>query len=235
MLGMRLKSVYPGIVRRVESPKGDSPFQFTGKIWLSPDALGEPLGVKTSCRYFVNSLSDLFYKEVPEWYIDAVFDVMEKADWHQFQLLTKRPDRMAAYTDARYKKKDPPLNIWLGASIEDQQAHDKRIQHLNRVRTAVRWISAEPCLGPIQFLLDGIDWLVLGGESGSRRPMKKEWAVDIRDQCSRAKVPFFFKQWGYFGEDGKKKPRSKPSEEKSPLTGKPPEKLEGAVYYNFPK
>jgi hypothetical protein len=232
-IGTRLKGLYPGVVDCDHSRKDQSPYNFTGVIRLAPEALNEPLKVKTGCRYFVNSLSDLFHKDVPEWFIDAVFDVMERATWHSFQVLTKRPERMASYTSKRYAKVAPPPHVWLGASIEDQAAHDQRIGHLAKVVTAVRWISAEPCLGPIKFKLKGIHWLVLGGESGSRRKMEKAWVVDILNQCQSHDVPFFFKQWGCYGEDGKVKKRVIYKKGQKPKR-KPAETIDGKSYEALP-
>jgi protein gp37/predicted NAD-dependent protein-ADP-ribosyltransferase YbiA (DUF1768 family) len=232
-IGTRLKGVYPGIANCNRERRKQSPFNFTGQIRLAPEALNEPLKAKIGCRYFVNSLSDLFHKDVPEWFIDDVFDVMEHANWHTFQVLTKRPARMAAYTAKRYAKKSPHPHIWLGASIETQETHKLRIADLGRVRTAVRWISAEPCLGPIKFNLKGIHWLVLGGESGSRRKMEKTWVVDILKQCQAHGVPFFFKQWGYYGEDGKVKKRVIYADGKKPKK-KPAETIDGKSYESLP-
>jgi protein gp37 len=171
-----------------------------------PQDLADPLHDNVARMYFVNSMSDLFHKDVPEEFIEAVFTVMEAAHWHTFQVLTKRTERMAAFTQKRYADKVPPANIWLGTSTEDQAAYDDRMPHLKNVKAAVRWLSCEPLLGPIQFdSMDDIDWIVVGGESGpGARPMKKEWAAGIRDACAAAEVPFFFKQWGAFNEVGDK-------------------------------
>jgi protein gp37 len=205
LLATRLRPRYPGIAEKIpNTSKKNSPFNFTGEIRLLVDALGEPLAIKKPRRYFVNSLSDLFYKEVKDWFVDAVFSVMEQANWHQFQILTKRPERMAAYTQKRYAVRKPPANIWLGTSIEDQATHDKRMPHVKNIKTAVRWLSCEPLLGPVDLDLTDIHWVVVGGESGSTptRKMDKDWAMSIRDQCKKAKVLFYFKQWGVCGEDG---------------------------------
>jgi protein gp37 len=177
---------------------------------LLPEKLAEPLQDKQPKRWFVNSMSDLFHKGVREEFISEVFAVMEKASWHQFQVLTKRPERMAAFTQKRYKDRQPPANIWLGTSTEDQKALDERYPHLKDTKAAVRWLSIEPMLGRINFSgTEGIDWVVVGGESGSDRRMQKTWAIEIRDQCAKARVPFFFKQWGDTDEDGKRLKRAK--------------------------
>jgi len=233
LLGRRLKGLYPGIADFDSKRKKQSPYNFTGKVWYNWEAMAEPLQVKTPSRYFVNSLSDLFYDVVPDWFVDAVFDTMEKAVWHNFQVLTKRPDRMAAYTKKRYADRQPPKHIWLGATIEDQNAHDTRIAYLRQVKTAVRWISAEPCIAPINFELKDIHWLVLGGETGSTRRMDKQWVLSILAQVTKAKVPFFFKQWGRYGEDGKVKKPVKYPKGKKPKR-KPPETIDGKAYEQFP-
>ncbi len=204
LLATRMASKFPGIAERDPRPKkGFSPYRFTGEVRLLVRSLGEPLAERKARRYFVNSLSDLFYEKVPDWFVDQVFDVMEKAAWHVYQVLTKRPERMAAYTKKRYAAKTPPKHIWLGVSIENQKEHDRRLPHLNAVRTAVRWMSCEPLLSAVKLDLSHIHWVVVGGESNGGRKMEKEWATSVRDQCKKANVPFFFKQWGDFGENGK--------------------------------
>ena len=148
---------------------------------------------------FVNSMSDLFHKEVPSSFVGQVFDTMEQAHWHQFQLLTKRSSLMCAFLKVGYARRPPPAHIWLGVSVEDQACFS-RIRHLQQSPAGVRFLSIEPLIGPIGTLeLGQIDWVIVGGESGPRsRPMKVEWAREIRDQCIAAAVPFFFKQWGGF-------------------------------------
>jgi protein gp37 len=142
---------------------------------------------------FVNSMSDLFHKDVPLDYIRRVFDVMKRAHWHRFQVLTKRAERLAELS--------PELewapNIWMGVSVETDK-YRGRIDELRSTDARTKLLSLEPVLGPLPGLdLRGIDWVIVGGESGPRaRPMDPDWVTDIRDQCSRAKVPFFFKQWG---------------------------------------
>jgi len=202
----RSADVYPGLAVKKTSADGEITYAFTGKIQLAPQDLVEPLLDNVPKYIFVNSMSDLFHSGVPDEFIEATFTVMELAFWHTFQVLTKRTERMAAFTQKRYADKEPPKNIWLGTSTEDQDAYDKRMPHLKNVKAAVRWLSCEPLLGPIQFdSMDDIDWIVVGGESGpGARPMKKEWAAGIRDACVANEVPFFFKQWGAFNEAGKK-------------------------------
>ena len=202
----RLADLYPGLAVKKTSADGKTTYGFTGKMQLVPQDLAEPLLDNAPKKYFVNSLSDLFHKNVPDEFIEATFTVMEAAHWHIFQILTKRPERMAAFTQKRYADKEPPKNIWLGTSTEDQEAYDARMPHLKNTKAAIRWLSCEPLLGPIQFGdMSVLDWIVVGGESGpGARPMEKVWATGIRDACAAAKVPFFFKQWGAFNEAGKK-------------------------------
>jgi protein gp37 len=142
-------------------------------------------------------MSDLFHKDVPARFIDAVFDTMEAADWHTFQVLTKRSSLMARYLRNRYGQRSAPQHIWLGVSVEDAK-NTVRIKHLQGAQASLKFISFEPLIGPLgEVDLKGIDWAIVGGESGPHaRPMSEEWAVQIRDQCRAAGVAFFFKQWG---------------------------------------
>lgn len=146
---------------------------------------------------FVNSMSDLFHKEVPRVFTDQVFDTMERADKHVFQVLTKRSSLMARYLKARYGSGRAPPHIWCGVSVEDAQANG-RIAHLQGAPASTRFLSLEPLLGPLGGLdLTDIDWVIAGGESGpSARPIHIQWVREIRDQCQTQGVAFFFKQWG---------------------------------------
>lgn len=176
------------------------PFENGFDLTLKPERLKQPLTWRQPKRIFVNSMSDLFHKDVPKAFIDLVFDTMEAADWHTFQVLTKRSSLLTRYLRERYGANDSaPSHIWLGVSVEDQK-NAVRIKHLRAARAAVRFVSFEPLLGPIGKVdLSGIHWAIVGGESGPRaRPMEEEWAIEIRDQCVAANVAFFFKQWGGF-------------------------------------
>ena len=159
--------------------------------------MGQPLVWKRSRMIFVNSMSDLFHKEVPRTFIDEVFDTMEKADWHIFQVLTKRSSLMRDYLNRRYRTVSPPAHIWLGVSVEDSRSAS-RIAHLRQASAAVRFLSVEPLIGAVgQVDLTGIHWVIAGGESGpGARPMMIDWAREIRDRCAEQNVAFFFKQWG---------------------------------------
>jgi protein gp37 len=163
------------------------------ELTLQPHMLELPLRWKKPQTIFVNSMSDLLHKDVPFEYIRRVFEVMRRADWHRFQVLTKRADRLAELA--------PELswapNIWMGVSVETDE-YRSRIDDLRSTSAMVKFLSLEPLLGPLHNLdLRGIDWVIVGGESGPKaRPMDAAWATDLRDQCRRASVPFFFKQWG---------------------------------------
>jgi protein gp37 len=169
------------------------PFEQGFDLRLVPEALELPLRWRASRRIFVNSMSDLFHDEVPTEFILRVFDVIRRAKQHQFQILTKRSERLVEVCAGM----PVPTNAWLGVSVENQK-YTTRIADLRKVRAAVRFLSIEPLLGPIEKLsLSGIHWVIVGGESGHHaRPMDPAWVRSIRDQCARAEVPFFFKQWG---------------------------------------
>ena len=162
-------------------------------VALHEHALALPLGWKRPQMIFVNSMSDLFHEKVPVEFILRVFDVMRQASWHKFQVLTKRSGRLKELEGLlRWTP-----NIWMGVSVETKDFYG-RIRDLARTGARVKFLSCEPLLGPLPRLpLRGLDWVIVGGESGPKaRPMKPEWARDIRDQCLASGVPFFFKQWG---------------------------------------
>jgi protein gp37 len=162
-------------------------------VILHPERLDQPLRWRRPRTVFVNSMSDLFHELVPLEFIRQVFDVMQEADHHVFQILTKRHERLVALAE----ELPWPANVWMGVSIENRRWAE-RADRLRLVPAAVRFISAEPLLGPLDGLnLDGIDWLIAGGESGRRhRPITAEWVRALRDQCQNEGVAFFFKQWG---------------------------------------
>jgi len=163
------------------------------KLTLQPHMLRVPLGWKKPKRIFVNSMSDLFHKDVPEDYIRQVFDVMVEAHWHQFQVLTKRAERLEELSP----QLPWPANVWQGVSVENED-YTYRIDHLRRTGATVKFLSVEPLLGPIRDMdLTGIDWVIVGGESGpGSRPMEIDWVLDIHRACREAGVPMFFKQTG---------------------------------------
>jgi len=166
---------------------------------LHEDRLTQPLRWSRPRRIFVNSLSDLFHRDVPDEFIERVLDVMVNASWHTFQVLTKRPERMRRF----FAKRVVPDNVWLGVSIESMD-YAWRVNMLCETPALWRWISAEPLLGSLRELnLDGVDWVVVGGESGpGARDMKPRWARELRDKCVESAIPFLFKQWGAFNESG---------------------------------
>jgi protein gp37 len=225
---------------------------WTGEVRLVEEHLADPLRWKRPRRIFVNSMSDLFHESVPDEWIDRIFAVMAYAKQHTFQVLTKRPGRMAEYfgfvterrregmrdfyrglmagMTSRDKPREAPRitkwplpNVWLGVSVENQKTADERIPLLLRTPAAVRFVSAEPLLGPVDLWEAGmkingrlnartgerafLDWVIVGGESGScSRPMHPDWARSLRDQCEAAGVAFFFKQWGNWFPSGEKPP-----------------------------
>ena len=162
-----------------------------------PTRLGQPSQWRKPRMIFVNSMSDLFHKEIERTFIDKVFDAMEAANWHVYQVLTKRSSLMRGYVRSRYRESTVPGHIWLGVSVENA-GHTGRIEHLRQIRSHARFISFEPLLGPIGPVdLSGVAWAIVGGESGpGARPMALSWATDLRDRCSQSGVAFFFKQWG---------------------------------------
>lgn len=163
------------------------------KLTMHEHALEKPLEWKTPQFIFVNSMSDLFHKDVPLGFIQRTFDVMKRADWHQFQVLTKRSERLAELS--------PYLewadNIWMGVSVENKD-YVYRIDDLRNTGAKIKFLSVEPLLGPMPIMnLKGINWVIVGGESGpGARHLEREWVIGVRDQCKKEKVPFFFKQWG---------------------------------------
>lgn len=162
-------------------------------VTLQPQQLEIPLRWRKPQIIFVNSMSDLFHEQIPLQYIQRVFAIMQQAHWHRFQILTKRAERLA-HLDERL---DWPANVWMGVSVENSD-HLGRADDLRRTHAQVKFLSLEPLLGPLgRFDLSGIDWVIVGGESGPRsRAMSAEWVLEIRDNCLRNRVPFFFKQWG---------------------------------------
>lgn len=170
-------------------------------LTLHEDKLAEPLRWRSPRLVFVNSMSDLFHPKVPVSFIRRVFEVIEATPQHTYQILTKRPRRMAqVLNDWREFACQPIANVWLGTSVEDQKWADQRIPLLLETPASIRFLSCEPLLGPVRlnrWLAAGIHWVIVGGESGPQaRPMHPTWARSIRNQCVEASVPFFFKQWG---------------------------------------
>jgi protein gp37 len=192
-----------------EESKGDP--RWTGEIRFIPELLNQPVHWKRPRKIFVNSMSDLFHEKVTDEMLDRIFGVMDLCEHHTFQVLTKRPQRMHDYIKNKPRiYRWPPRNVWMGVSVEDQKTADERIPLLLQTMAAVRWVSYEPALGPVdledwmgyaadQFDTAHLDWIVAGGESGpGARPAHPDWFRAVRTQCLDAAVPFFFKQWGEY-------------------------------------
>ncbi len=174
------------------------PYQQGFELRLVPEKLAEPLRWRSPRMIFVNSMSDLFHERVPESYIVAVAEVMVAANWHTYQVLTKRSERLRNLLNSSLGFAAKAKHIWWGVSVENRKYGLPRIEHLRNAGAGIRFLSVEPLLEDVGKLdLKGIDWVIVGGESGpGARPMEKNWVVSVRDQCEREGVPFFFKQWG---------------------------------------
>ena len=174
------------------------PYERGFDLRLVPEKLEEPLKWKSPHLVFVNSMSDLFHPGVPDDYIVKVAEVMNTANWHTFQVLTKRSDRMKDLLNSKLQFAAHRSHIWWGVSVENQKHGLPRIEHLRASDVAVRFLSVEPLLEELgKVNLSGIHWVIVGGESGhGARPMQREWVISVRRQCRKARVPFFFKQWG---------------------------------------
>lgn len=176
------------------------PYERGFDVELRPQRLDQPLEWTQSRMIFVNSMSDLFHEDISDAYIREVFKVMRKANWHTFQILTKRSERMGELG----RRLSWPENVWMGVSVENQR-WTCRVDDLRKVPAKVRFLSCEPLLGPLSLDLTSIDWVIVGGESGpGARPMKSQWVREIRRQCEDAGVAFFFKQWGAHNEAGER-------------------------------
>lgn len=194
---------YAEVMARRLQAMGVSGYENGFEVTLLPKRLNEPLLRKSPTIYFVNSMSDLFHEAIPDDYIRQVFDVIRRSPQHTFQVLTKRAERMANF----FGTDQPPLNAWLGVTVEDKSFGVPRISHLRRVQASVRFLSVEPLLEGLGDMdLHDIHWVIVGGESGLKaRPMKQEWVLDVKRQCDEQGAAFFFKQWGGWGLDGKKR------------------------------
>jgi protein gp37 len=170
---------------------------FAVRLW--PERLEDPIHWREPRHIFVNSMSDLFHRDVPDTFVRRIFEVMRRADWHVYQVLTKRPGRARRFIERHadlLRDSVLPEHIWIGTSVENQDVVH-RVRQLCRIPARVRFLSCEPLIGPLDFDPTGIQWVIVGGESGiRRRPMDVDWVRRIRDRCTAAGVPFFFKQWG---------------------------------------
>lgn len=174
------------------------PYEQGFDLRLVPEKLAEPLRWTTPRMIFANSMSDLFHEDVPDDFVLKVVEVMHLARWHTYQVLTKRSARLMGLLNGPLRKYADDRHIWWGVSVEDRCHGASRIEHLRHTPAAVRFLSMEPLLEDLGDIdLTGISWVIAGGESGhGARPMREEWVMSIQEQCSRARVPFFFKQWG---------------------------------------
>lgn len=197
------KHCYAEVMAQRLQAMGTRGYENGFKLSLLPSRLDEPLRRSKPTVYFVNSMSDVFHEEVPFSFIDQIFQTISRTPQHTYQILTKRAERMAEYFAAR----QVPQNAWMGVSVEDKKHGVPRIDHLRKVDANVRFLSIEPLLEDLGDLdLNQIHWVIVGGESGPKaRPMQEVWVEDIRIQCEEASVAFFFKQWGGWGADGKKR------------------------------
>jgi protein gp37 len=188
-------------LQAMKAPGYDNGFELS----LMPDRLDQPLKRKKPTIYFVNSMSDLFHEEIPDGFLDQVFEVIRATPQHTYQILTKRAERMQRY----FQNRIVPDNTWLGVSVEDKAYGLPRIDALRQVQAPIRFLSVEPLLEDLgQMDLSEIHWVIVGGESGPKaRPMKPEWVDNIQRQCEIEGNAFFFKQWGGWGADGKKRPK----------------------------
>ena len=175
------------------------------KLSILPERLAEPLNRCKPTTYFVNSMSDLFHNDIPFEFLDQVFDVIRRTPQHTYQILTKRAARMRKYFVPG--ERIVPGNVWLGVSVENRKYGQPRVDELREVEAGIRFLSVEPLLEDLGRIdLTGIHWVIVGGESGPKaRPMKPEWVAGIKEQCEEQGVAFFFKQWGGWGADGKKR------------------------------
>lgn len=191
------------------------------KVTTHEDCLREPFSWYKPSTIFVCSMGDLFHNDVPFEFIDKVMDVIGKTPKHKYQILTKRAERMAEY----FANRPIPANAWLGVTVEVERTKF-RIEYLRELNAKVKFLSCEPLLSDLgQINLSGIDWVIVGGESGtSARPMREDWVLNIKNQAEQANIPFFFKQWGTWGQDGVKRNKK--------VNGK---LLRGRVVQNMPK
>jgi protein gp37 len=194
---------YAEVMARRLKAMGVKGYENGFKLTLLPYRLDEPLKRTRPTVYFVNSMSDLFHEEIPDAFIRQVFDVIQQSPQHTFRVLTKRAERMAVF----FKSHESPRNAWLGVTVEDKKHGVPRLDWLRKVPAFTRFVSVEPLLEDLgRMNLTGIHWVIVGGESGPKaRPMKQEWVLNIKRQCEQQKVAFFFKQWGGWGADGKKR------------------------------
>ncbi len=197
------KHCYAEVMARRLTAMKASGYENGFKLTIHPKRITQPLERKKPTVYFVNSMSDLFHKDVPDNFIDRIFDVIRETPQHTYQILTKRAERLPKY----FSNRDCPENVWLGVSVEDRKFGVPRIEHLRKVNAKIRFLSVEPLLedlGPLN--LTDIHWVIVGGESGHKaRPMEESWVENVKHEADKYGAAFFFKQWGKWGADGVKR------------------------------
>lgn len=215
------QNCYAEIMARRLKAMGTKGYENGFEFTTMPERLEQPLNIKMPTKFFVNSMSDLFHEKMPFAYLDAIFDIVEKTPWHTYQILTKREKIMVEY----FQDKVLPKNVWLGVTVENSKTKH-RIDYLRSINASIRFISIEPLLEDVGNLnLDKIHWVIVGGESGIKaRPMKSNWALNIKKQCEQQDAVFFFKQWGAWGADGIKRNKK--------LNGR---ELGGKIYNEYPE
>ena len=196
------KNCYAEIMARRLQAMGVVGYEDGFKFKVLPERLYQPASVKKPTKFFVNSMSDLFHEKMPFEFLDKIFEVIAATPQHNYQILTKREHVLQRY----FSERAVPANVWLGVTVEHEQTKH-RIDILRNIDAPIRFISVEPLISDVGTLnLAGIHWVIVGGESGiSARPMNPQWAINIQQQCAKQKVAFFFKQWGTWGSDGKKR------------------------------
>lgn len=193
------KNCYAEVMARRLQAMGNPTYKNGFAFKMVKERLDEPKRNKKPTLYFVNSMSDLFHEKMDESFLDLCMETMRQTPQHQYQILTKRPKRMREY----FLSRDIPENVWLGVTVESYHVKH-RIDYLRDLKATVKWLSCEPLINDLGKLnLNGIDWVIVGGESGvNARAMKEEWALSIKNQCKTQNIAFFFKQWGTWGSDG---------------------------------
>lgn len=201
------KHCYAEVMARRLHAMGAKGYENGFKLTILPERLVEPLRRSRPTKYFVNSMSDIFHKNIPDSFIKNIFQVMKDTPQHTYQVLTKRADRMLNF----FNNYEAPKNLWMGVSVEDREFGVPRIDRLRKAKVPIRFLSVEPLLEDVGALdLALIHWVIVGGESGNQaRPMNQDWVLNVKRQCEEQNVLFFFKQWGGWGIDGKKRGKKK--------------------------